>query len=67
MIDDAIALQALQAVDFSWTTHVRSIWDAPAFHIEGLHQQEREKILTSVTNLSRLEDSEPPLGQVVSG
>ncbi|MFG6101593.1 ATP-binding protein [Leptothoe sp. EHU-05/26/07-4] len=67
MIDDALALQALQAVDFSWTTHVRSIWDTPAFHIEGLHQQEREKILTAVTGLSKLEYSEPPLGQVISG
>ncbi|MEA5462542.1 ATP-binding protein [Leptothoe sp. PORK10 BA2] len=67
MIDNAQALKALQAVDFSWTTHVRNIWDAPTFHIEDLHQKEREKILAAATQLSKSQDSKPPLGQIVEG
>ena len=67
MTDNVQALKALQAIDFSWTTHVRNIWDPPAFHIEDLHQQEREKILAVATQLSKSKDSKPPLGQVVVG
>ncbi|EKU98809.1 putative ATPase [Leptolyngbya sp. PCC 7375] len=67
MIDNAQALEALQAADFSWTTHVRNIWDTPAFHIEGLHQQERKKILADVTQLAKSKDPKPPLGQVIAG
>ncbi|MDV3350257.1 DUF87 domain-containing protein [Leptothoe sp. LEGE 181152] len=67
MIDNAQALKALQAIDFSWTTHVRNIWDPPAFHIEGLHQQEREKILAVATQLSKSKDPNPPLGEILVG
>lgn len=67
MTDNAQALKALKAIDFSWITHVRNIWDSPAFHIEGLHQQEREKILAVATQISKSKDPNPPLGEILVG
>ncbi|MBE9078460.1 DUF87 domain-containing protein [Romeria aff. gracilis LEGE 07310] len=60
-------LQALQTVDFSWTTHVKSIWNPPAFDISDLHGQARSQIITAAKQLQASNSAESPLGQVVGG
>ena len=60
-------VNALQAVDFNWTTHINSIWKAPAYDVSDLHQRERAKLMTAAQQLQQAQTTNSPLGQVVLG
>lgn len=60
-------LEALQAVDFSWTTHVKSIWSEPAFDISDLHGEARSQIIAAASQLQASNGAKSPLGQVIGG
>ncbi|MEM1256061.1 MAG: ATP-binding protein [Cyanobacteria bacterium P01_H01_bin.21] len=67
MLDRDLALKALQAVDFNWTTRIRHVWNTPAFHIDGLHRRERIKILAAASKLVTTQSTDSPLGEIVIG
>ncbi|MEL6136207.1 MAG: DUF87 domain-containing protein [Cyanobacteria bacterium J06628_6] len=60
-------INALQAVDFNWTTHINSIWKAPDYDVSDLHQRERAKLIAAAQQLQQANRRNSPLGQVVLG
>ncbi|MEO0540488.1 MAG: ATP-binding protein, partial [Cyanobacteria bacterium P01_A01_bin.105] len=60
-------LNALQTVDFNWTTHINSIWKAPAYDVSDLHQRERAQLMAAAQQLQQATSLNSPLGQVLLG
>ncbi|MEZ4870257.1 MAG: DUF87 domain-containing protein [Caldilineaceae bacterium] len=67
MIDQPLALQALQAVDFDWTMHMQSVWRDAIHDVETLHQPYRQKILDELLRLQRSGEPNSPLGMILVG
>ena len=67
MFNRDLALKALQAVDFNWTTRIRHVWNTPAFHIDNLHRRERKKILAAANKLVTTQGTDSPLGEIIIG
>jgi len=67
MIDQPLALQALQAVDFDWTMHMQSVWRDAIHDVETLHQPYRQKILDELLRLQRSSEPNSPLGMILVG
>lgn len=67
MHEQPLALQALSAVDFDWTMHMKSVWRDNRHDVETLHQAYRRKILEEMRRLQQSQESNSPLGMILVG
>ncbi len=67
MVNQKIALQALQATNFDWTMHIRSIWRDLDGDVAKVHQRDREVIFRKLDQLTQSQNIQCPLGTVIIG
>ncbi len=63
----ALALKALEKVNFEWTMHTKSVWQAVESDVAALHRAERHKIITELERLRTATEVTSPLGLPVIG
>ena len=60
-------LEALQSIDFEWTTHIDSIWRDLPYDVPGLQESLRNEALVMLERLLATSSRASPLGMVVMG
>jgi Helicase HerA, central domain len=67
MSEQEQALRALQAANFDWTMHIKSVWRDSQFDVDHLHENERRQIIREITRLQAADETNSPLGMVLVG
>lgn len=57
----------LNAVDFDWVMHMKSIWRDSNYDVETLHQEQRTRILHELERIKVTRDPNSPPGIVLVG
>ena len=68
MVENATTtLKALEAVDFEWAVHLKSVWSDIDYDIPSIHGEERDAILSRIHSLEQSTDPRSRLGLVIRG